>query len=371
MNIKRNILLNPGPCTTSDEVKRALVVPDICPREEEFCLLMESIKQDLPKIVDAGDNYTSTLFASSGTGGVEAAITSTVPHDGKLLVIDNGAYGARMAEIARRYKIDNVVYKISYGDYPDVDEIEKIVVNEKPTTIAIVDHETTTGMRNPVREVCDIAHRNGAEVIVDCMSSFAGLPIDLQKWQAECIISSSNKCIEGMAGLSFVIFKKSLLEKIKPYARSHYFDLYAQYQGFQNTGQMQFTPPVQVVYALRKAIDLFFTETPQGRIARYRENYTVLVEEVKKMGFRLLLEDEYQSGILLAVKEPENREYDFKKMHDYMYERGVTIYPGKGAKEKTFRLSVLGNLYPKDIMYGMDILRDYLKNIAKIEKLMY
>jgi 2-aminoethylphosphonate-pyruvate transaminase len=371
MNIKRNILLNPGPCTTSDEVKNAMVVPDICPREEEFCLLMESIKHDLPKIVNAGDDYTSTLFASSGTGGVEAAITSAVPHDGKLLVINNGAYGARMVEIALRYKIDHIVYKVQYGDYPDIHEIEKIISREKPTTVAIVDHETTTGMRNPIQEVCNITHQNGAEVIVDCMSSFAGLPIDLRKWQAEYIISSSNKCIEGMAGLTFVIFKKSLLEKIKHNARSFYFDLYGQYQGFQNTGQMQFTPPVQVVYALRKAIDLFFAETAQGRIERYRENYKVLKEEARKMGFQLLLEDAHQSGLLLAVKEPENREYDFKQMHDYMYERGITIYPGKGAKEKTFRLSVLGNLYPKDIIYAMDILRDYIKNVAKIEKLIY
>lgn len=371
MNIKRNILLNPGPCTTSNDVKRALVVSDICPREEEFCLLMESVKQDLPKIVNGGDDYTSTLFASSGTGGVEAAITSAVPREGKLLVIDNGAYGARMAEIARRYQISNIVYKIPYGDYPDVHEIERIIATEKPSTVAVVDHETTTGMRNPVQEVCDTAHQNGAEVIVDCMSSFAGLPIDLQNWQAGYIISSSNKCIEGMAGLSFVIFKQSLLEKIKGNARSHYFDLYAQYQGFHNTGQMQFTPPVQVVYALRKALDLFFTETAQGRIARYRKNYAVLSEEVKKMGFQLLLNDSHQSGILLAVKEPKNRGYDFRQMHDYMYEHGVTIYPGKGAKEKTFRLSVLGNLYPDDIMYAMDILRAYLKDVGKIEKLIY
>ena len=371
MKVRRNILLNPGPCTTSDKVKRALVVRDICPREEEFCLLMNSIKQDLPKVVDAGDDYTSTLFASSGTGGVEAAITTGVPHDGKLLVIDNGAYGARMVEIARRYNIDHIVYKIPYGDYPDVREIGEIIANEKPTTVAVVDHETTTGMRNPVQEICDAAHQNGADVIVDCMSSFAGLPVDLQKWQAEYIVSSSNKCIEGMAGLSFVIFKKALIEKIKNNARSYYFDLYAQYQGFQNTGQMQFTPPVQVVYALRKALDLFFEETSQERIKRYRENYSVLVHEVKKMGFQLLLDDAHQSGILLAIKEPKNKEYNFMQMHDYMYERRVTIYPGKGAKEKTFRLSVLGNLFPEDIRFAMEILRDYLKNVAKIEKLKY
>ncbi|MDR2057186.1 MAG: aminotransferase class V-fold PLP-dependent enzyme [Dysgonamonadaceae bacterium] len=299
MNIKRNILLNPGPATTSDEVKHAMLMPDICPREEEFCLLMESVKQDLPKIVNGGADYTSTLFAASGTGGIESAITSAVPCNGRLLVIDNGAYGARMAQIAKRYAIYHVVYKIPYGDYPDVTDIEKIVIDEKITTVSIVDHETTTGMRNPVQEVCEIAHRHGSEIIVDCMSSFAGLPIDLRKWGAEYIISSSNKCIEGMAGLSFVIFQKSLLEKIKGTARSFYFDLYAQYQGFQHAGQMQFTPPVQVIYALRKAIDLLFAETYQGRINRYKENYSTLKDETQKLGFQFLLKDEYQSGILL------------------------------------------------------------------------
>jgi 2-aminoethylphosphonate-pyruvate transaminase len=371
MEIKRNILLNPGPATTSDEVKKAMVVPDICPREEEFCLLMESIKQDLPKIVNSGIDYTATLFASSGTGGVESAITSAVPYNGILLIVDNGAYGARMAEIAKRYHINNVVYRIPYGDYPDVDEIKKIIVTKKITTVSIVDHETTTGMRNPVQDVCDIAHDNGAEVIVDCMSSFAGVPIDLQKWQAEYIISSSNKCIEGMAGLSFVIFKKALLAKLKENARSFYFDLYTQYQGFQHTGQMQFTPPVQVIYALRKAIDLFFTETAQGRIERYKENYEVLKNGIQNLGFQFLLKNEYQSGILLAIKEPKNQEYDFKSMHDYMYERGVTIYPGKGAKEETFRMSILGNLYKRDIQYAVNLLNDYLKNAAKIETLLY
>ena len=371
MNIKRNILLNPGPCTTSDDVKLAMVVPDICPREEEFGQLMESIKQDLPKVVNAGNKYTSTLFAASGTGAVEAAITSAVPRDGKVLIIDNGAYGARMVEIARRYNIQHIIYKISYGDYPNVEEIEKIFANEKPTTLAVVDHETTTGMRNPIQELCDIAHKHNVEIIVDCMSSFAGVPIDLSKWQAEYIVSSSNKCIEGMAGLSFVIFKESLLGKIKDQTRSFYFDLYAQHQGFQNTGQMQFTPPVQVVYALRKAIDLFFKETAQGRIERYRENYKMLRTEVEQMGFQFLLDEKYQSGLLLAIKEPENKEYSFQQMHDYMYERGVTIYPGKGAKEKTFRLSVLGNLYQDDIQHAMGILHDYLKNVAKIDQLVY
>lgn len=369
MNIKRNILLNPGPGTTSDEVKKAMLVPDICPREEEFCRVMESIKLDLPKVVNGGDEYTSVLFTASGTGGVEAAITSAVPADGKLLIIENGAYGTRQCRIADYYKIPYIAYKIAYGDYPDLLEVEKqLKADPAITHVSMVHHETTTGMLNPAGEICRLAHAYGKEVIVDTVSSFAGVRIDLQEWQAEYIVSSSNKCIQGMPGLSFVIFKKSLLEQIKGRGRSHYFDIYAQYAGFHNTGQMQFTPPVQVVYALRKALDLFFDETTEGRIRRYHENYVTLYNGLKELGFRFLLPDEYQSGILLAINEPRTPEYSFQEMHDYMYERGFTIYPGKGAKEATFRLAVLGDLYREDIESALRTLGEYLKlaHIAKI-----
>ena len=369
--VKRNILLNPGPATTSDVVKMSMVVPDICPREEEFCNIMDSIKKDLPLVVNGGDDYTSVLFTSSGTGGVEAVITSVIPDNGKVLIVENGAYGTRIRKIAERYKIAHYVYSIQYGDYPDLVKIESILNNDREIThLALIDNETTTGMRNPVKEICDIAHAKEVQVIVDCMSSFAGLEIDLQKWKAEYIISSSNKCIQGMAGLSFVIFRKELLEEIKGNARSFYFDLYAQYTGFYNTGQMQFTPPVQVVFALRKALDLFFEEGGLNRIKRYRENYNALYGGLKKLGFRFLLPDEYQSGILLAVKEPSNSEYSFVDMHDFLYEKGFTIYPGKGAKEATFRLSILGDLYREDIDSFIENLTSYLE-AKQIENLVY
>jgi 2-aminoethylphosphonate aminotransferase len=339
----------------------AMVVPDICPREQEFCEIMNGIKVDLPKVVNGGDTYTSVLFASSGTGGVEAAVTSSIPAGGKILVVDNGAYGARMAAIAKAYHISVTVYKLAYGDYPDINIIEQYLKEDTAIThIGIIDHETTTGMRNPVQEVCDLARKYGKETIVDCMSSFAGLPIDLQKWQADYIVSSSNKCIQGMAGLSFVIFKKAHLENLKTnsHKRSFYFDIFSQYDGFQSTGQMSFTPPVQVVYALRKAIDMFFEETAEGRIQRYRNNYNVLKQGLKELEFDFLLEDKYQSGILIAVKEPQDPNYDFNKMHDYLYERGFTIYPGKGAKEKTFRLSILGDLYEEDIRSFLEVMKE-------------
>lgn len=365
MKIKRNVLLNPGPGTTSDEVKWAMLVPDICPREEEFCQVMESIKQDLPKVVYGEKDYTSVLFTASGTGGVEAAITSAIPVNGKLLIVENGAYGARQSRIAEYYKIPSMSYKLAYGDYPDLNMIEQYLKSDPEIShVSMVHHETTTGMLNPVEDICKLAHAYNKEVIVDTVSSFAGVPINLDKWQAEYIISSSNKCIQGMPGLTFVIFKKSLLEQLNGRGRSHYFDIYAQYKGFHDSGQMQFTPPVQVVYALRKALDLFFQETIEGRINRYRENYSVLHDGLRGMGFKFLLPDDQQSGILLAIKEPRNPEYSFTQMHDYMYERGFTIYPGKGAKEATFRLAVLGDLYKQDIEDALSALGGYLKSVG-------
>jgi 2-aminoethylphosphonate aminotransferase len=363
--VNRKILLNPGPATTSDTVKNAMVVEDICPRETDFGALIESIKNDLVKVVHGEGEYVSALFTASGTGGLEAAITSAVPEGKKLLVVENGAYGTRMVKLAEAFGIEVVRYELKYGDYPDVKVIESMLVNDAAIShLAVVHHETTTGMLNPIQEICDLAHRNDTEVIVDCMSSYAGIPIDLRKWKAEYVISSSNKCIQGMAGLVFVIFKSSLLPKLEKQKRSFYFNIYNQYVGFEKTGQMQFTPPVQVCYALRQAMDEYFEEGEQGRWIRYKENWEILVNGLQDMGFTFLLPYDQQSKILLAITEPKNSGYDFDKMHDYLYERGFTIYPGKGAKTATFRLSILGDLYADDIKAFLKELKTYMLTIS-------
>jgi 2-aminoethylphosphonate-pyruvate transaminase len=359
--VARKILLNPGPATTTDSVKNAMIVEDICPREKDFGRLLDTIKEDLVKVVHGENDYIAALFTASGTGGLEAAITSAVPKGKKILVVDNGAYGARMVNIANTFGIGVIPYKIAYGDYPDVNEIEKLLkANSDVTHLAVVHHETTTGMLNPVQEICDLSHKYQVEVIVDCMSSYAGIPIDVREWKAGFIISSSNKCIQGMPGMVFVIFKKQLLDVLKNQKRSFYFDVYSQYVGFEKTGQMQFTPPVQVAYALRQAIDEYFAEGEMNRWKRYEENWETLCAGLKKLKFEFLLPDKYQSKILLAIKEPSDPRYDFDTMHDYLFERGYTIYPGKGAKEATFRLSVLGDLYKEDIENFLIELRNYL-----------
>lgn len=360
-HITRKILLNPGPATTTDSVKHAMVVEDICPREKDFGRLLDTIKDDLVRVVHGEPDYAAALFTASGTGGLEAAITSAVPIEKKLLVIDNGAYGARMANIASTFGIDVVLYKLAYGDYPDIDKVANLLETNKDVShLAVVHHETTTGMLNPVQEICDVAKKYKVEVIVDCMSSYGGIPINIKEWDASYLISSSNKCIQGMPGMVYVIFKKALLPHLQNQKRSFYFNLYNQYVGFEKTGQMQFTPPVQVAYALRQAIDEYFAEGEINRWNRYQENWNTLFSGLKKLGFEFLLPDKYQSKILLAVKEPADPRYNFDDMHDYLYERGYTIYPGKGAREATFRLSILGDLYKADIENFLNELKNYL-----------
>nr|WP_281350333.1 2-aminoethylphosphonate--pyruvate transaminase [Fulvivirga lutimaris] len=358
-------MLNPGPATTTVSVKNAMVVEDICPREEKFGALIEGIKNDLVKVIHGEGEYVAALFAASGTGGLEAAITSAVPKGKKLLVVENGAYGTRMIKLAQTFDIDVVKYQLEYGDYPSLDAIESLLKeNDDVSHLAVVHHETTTGMLNPIQEICYLSHKYGVEVIVDCMSSYAGIPINAKKWQAEYIVSSSNNCIQGMAGLAFVIFKVDLLSKLSEQKRSFYFNIYNQYVGFEKTGQLQFTPPVQVCHALRQAIDEYLEEGEEGRWNRYKDNWELLVEGLQDLGLSFLLPYGQQSKILLAIMEPKHPNYNFDAMHDYLYEKGFTIYPGKGAKSATFRLSVLGDLYRKDIEDFLVALKGYLTSIA-------
>jgi 2-aminoethylphosphonate aminotransferase len=292
---------------------------------------------------------------------LEAAIASAVPDQGKLLVVENGAYGRRMHEIATTYNILNTLYRLEYGDYPNLAEIESHLKQDPTIThLAVVHHETTTGMLNPVEEICKIAHSFNVEVIVDAISSYAGIPIDLRKWGAGYLVSSSNKCIQGMPGLSFVIFRKDLLPKSPYKRRSFYFDLYQQYHGFNNSRQMPFTPPVQVVYALKQAIDEYFRETEIGRWTRYQSNWEVLYNGLAQLNFKFLVPLAQQSKILLAVIDPEDPRYSFEDMHDYLYRYGFTIYPGKGAKNDTFRLAIIGDLYKSDIEDFLETLKNYI-----------
>ena len=363
--IKRNILLNPGPATTSDTVKRAMVVPDICPRETEFKKLMSDIRKQLVWIVKGGREYSCVLFAGSGTAGVEACINSVVPRGKKILIINNGAYGKRMVEIAQAYRIGYVEIRFQATQKPDVKKIEKILkVTKNVSCVAMVHHETTTGILNPLEEIGWIAKRFKCELIVDAISSFAGIPMNIKNTKVDYLISSSNKCIQGMAGVVFVICKRSALMKTRHYKRrSYYLNLFDQYENFEKCEEMRFTPPVQVLYALKQAIKEYESEGGMNRYKRYTENWKTLREGLIKLGFELLLDESLESHILLTVKNPKDKNFSFKILHDLLYLKGFTIYPGKIYDQKTFRLANMGAINKDDMRAFLKALKRSLKKM--------
>ena len=364
--VKRNILLNPGPATTTDSVKNALVVPDICPREKEFGDLMQMIRRELVKIAGGNENYTSILFAGSGTATMDSVISSAVPYNKKVLIIINGAYGIRFSEIAKTYNIEVVEVRFEFGKNIELDQIEKVLKKDRDIAcIALTHHETTVGILNPITEIGKLSKKYNKIFIVDTISSFAGVPIDIKESNIDFMMSTSNKCIQGIAGIAFVICKNAALEKlkfIKP--RSYYLDLYSQYEYLEKNNQTRFTPPVQIFYALQQAIKEFFDEGAENRFNRYRENYQVLKEGLTKLGFKFLMGDDIrESNILTTVYYINHPNFNFNTLHDKLYNRGFTIYPGKITTLDTFRIAVMGAIDKLDIKNFLKNLEDVLKEM--------
>ncbi|WP_297417189.1 2-aminoethylphosphonate aminotransferase [Clostridium sp.] len=373
MEIKRNILLNPGPATTSDTVKLAQVVPDICPREKEFGDVMEFVSKELTNFVGSNDEYTTILFGGSGTAAVEAILSSVVDYR-TILIINNGAYGKRMCEIAEAYNLNYIEFKSSPIEGIDLNELEKILKahnfddaksdNDYISHLAVIHHETTTGILNDIKAMGEICKKYDIEMIVDAMSSFAGMPISMNEMNIKYLASSSNKCIQGMAGISFVIANKESLENtktIKP--RNLYLNIYKQYLYFRDNYQMRFTPPVQVLYALKQAIIEAKEETIEKRYERYKACCKILWDGLDKLKLKKLVDEQNSSMLLTSIIEPEIANYSFNDLHDYLYNKGFTIYPGKIASQTTFRIANIGQIYPENMVKFIEILEEYFAGI--------
>ena len=355
--------MNPGPATTTDSVKYAMVVPDICPREAEFQAVLGEVAHDLVKIAGGGD-YVAVLLAGSGTLGMEACVSSTVAAGKAILVVNNGAYGERFCQIARAYGIPVVEFSCPWHERPDLTRLEQVIRSEPSIEcIAMVHHETTTGLLNPLAEVGTLAKAYGRTYIVDAISSFGGIPFNAADNRIDYLIGTSNKCLQGMAGVTFVICRREAIAATAKFPlRSYYVNLYQQYEFMTRTGQMLFTAPVQIVYALKQAIREFFDEGAETRYARYTRNWQVLRRGLEQMGFKFLLGPDQESHILTTVIEPNHQNYNFKLLHDLLFERGYTIYPSKlkGTQPLgSFRLSVMGDLDHEDI-------NDFLKEFASV-----
>jgi 2-aminoethylphosphonate-pyruvate transaminase len=365
---ERKILLNPGPATTTDTVKYAQIVSDICPREAEFGQLIESIAHDLTRLVGPLEKYATILFAGSGTAAVEAILSSVIGEQDHLLIVQNGAYGKRMCEIAAVHQLPYLSFESSPVAKIDLTELENVIRTAHPpiTHLAMVHHETTTGLLNDIATVGALCQRYGIEFIIDAMSSYGALPIQMEQQHVCYLAASSNKNLQGMAGVSFVIADRDALKKLRHRkAKSYYFDLLAQYEYFQKNRQFRFTPPVQTLYALRQAMDELQAEGVHGRYQRYSRSWQTLVQGLQQLRLQMLLPIELQSKIVTTVLEPKVSGYQFQELHDYLYKRGFTIYPGKLHSHDTFRISTMGAIDEKDIKQFLQVFAAYIKPLVR------
>ena len=366
--VKRNILLNPGPATTTDTVKYAQVVPDICPREKEFESVMADLGRDLVRVVHGDlDEYTAVLFCGSGTICIDACINSLLPPKKKILVLNNGAYSQRAADVCEYYHLDYVNLTFSILEPINVSRVEEVLQSDSDIAVVYVcHHETGTGILNPISEIGEVVHKYGAKIIVDTISSYAMIPINLETDNLDFIMGSAQKGLMSMTGLSFVIGKTALIEESKDYpTRSYYTNLYMQYDFIKRKGEMHFTPPVQTIYATRQAMKEYWEVGETAKWERHQRVWKAICDGVESLGLELLIPKKYQSRLVVAVKYPENTDWDFDKVHDYCYEHGFTIYPGKVSNTNTFRLCALGTLTVDDINHFFNLLGkyDYFNNI--------
>lgn len=363
----RRILLNPGPVTVSKTVRDALLQPDNCHREKDIQQKIQSIRNDLVELSKSKD-YTSTLFFSSGTGAMESVIGSAIPkwETGKqdqdfTLIVDNGAYGKRMEDIANILHIPFICERFHWGKPIDLEGVKKSLESRMFSHILVVHHETTTGILNPIKEIGQLAKEYGCTYIVDAISSFGGIPFDINNCNIDFLVGTGNKCIQGFPGISFVISRKEEMnncDAIGP--KSLYFDLYSEWKS-QEEGGFRFTAPVQIIYALEQALKELKKETVKKRYKRYKQNYDTLIDGFcNDLKFELY-PTETPSKLLATFYEKEYVNFD--TFHDRLYDRGYVIYPGKLTDEDTFRIGVMGDINKKDIEQFISVCSKTLKEL--------
>ena len=322
--VKRNILLNPGPSTTTDTVKYAMVVPDICPREKEFGQVMQTLSEELVKIVHGGlKDYSAVLFCGSGTICIDVCINSLLDKDKYAFVVNNGSYSQRAVDILKAYGMQYIELKQPIDTTPDLNKIEETIKTnisegKKIGYVYMTHHETVSGLLNPIREVGAIAHKYNAYFITDTTSSYAMIPIDVYKDNIDFMMSSCQKGIMAMSGCSFVIGKRSIIEDSKNFPkRSYYCNLYMQYECFERTRQMHFTPPVQVIYSALQAVKEYWNEGETKKNERHMKVMEAIHKGEDELGLKELLKREVQSGLVSCIRYPDDENFNFDKIHDY------------------------------------------------------
>lgn len=350
--MRNYLLLTPGPLSTSETVREAML-QDWCTWDKDYNEgIVTPIRKGLLAIAGVDENeYTDVLLQGSGTYCVEATIGAVVGPNDKLLILANGAYGKRMAEIARYYHIDHVLVSLHETELI-TGEVARKALEENPgiTHLSMVHSETTTGLLNPIEEVGEVIRNRNITFIVDAMSSFGGVPIDMQKTGIDFLVSSANKCIQGVPGFGFVIARKDKLAATKGNARSLSLDMYAQWETMEKGGgKWRFTSPTHVVHAFWQAMQELNEEGGiAARYERYKKNHRTLVDGMRALGYKTLLPDASQGPIITSFYYP-SADFSFVSFYEKLKAKGFVIYPGKISDADTFRIGNIGDVYPEDM----------------------
>jgi len=357
------ILLTPGPLSTSKGVRNALL-RDWCTWDDDYNKdIVQNIRRRLIALATTDtENYTAVLMQGSGSFSVEACLGTVVPRTGKLLIITNGAYGNRMVEMAEVLGINHSVVALTETMAPDTEAIAATLAQDEDVThVAFVHCETTTGMLNPLLELASIVKAAGKVLIVDAMSSFGGIPFDIGELGIDFLVSSSNKCIQGVPGFGFVIARRDELERCNGNARSLSLDLVGQWRAMDSSGKWRYTSPTHVVRAFYQALDELEAEGGiTERHVRYRENHRILVDGMRGLGFETLLPDELQSPIITSFLYP-SESFEFKSFYEAVKARGFVLYPGKISEAETFRVGNIGEVYPEDMRRLISVVREVVE----------
>ena len=356
-------LLTPGPLTTTETVKEAMQI-DRCTWDEDYKNMTQEIRTGLLKLAHADNGaYTTVLMQGSGTFGVESVLSSVISSMDKVLVLQNGAYSKRMVEMCDYHGIKYVVYEEDYAHIPDPMIVEDVLKSDGNIThIAMVHSETTSGLLNDIASIGALAQKYNKKFIVDAMSSFGGVDINVPQLGITYLVSSANKCIQGVPGFSFIIANIEDLKKTKGIARSLSLDLYAQWETMENDGgKWRFTSPTHVVAAFAQAMQELEAEGGvTARNARYTATNRALRKGMEELGFKAYIDEAHQGPIITTFFYPADCKFTFAEMYAYLKEHSYVIYPGKLTDAETFRLGNIGEIYMDDVEKILGIFKDFV-----------
>ena len=345
-------LFTPGPLTTSRTVKQAML-RDLGSRDTEFIEIVGQVRNKLLETagVSQAKGYEAILVQGSGTFTIEAVISSAIPPAGKLLVVVNGAYGDRIVKIARVHGIETVVLKYRENELPLVEDVDQALAKDADITMVSVVHcETTSGIINPIEEIGKIVRRHDRQYFVDSMSAFGAVPFDFERCEIDYLVSSANKCIEGVPGFGFAICRREALLETDGWSRTLSLELLGQWKGLESNGQFRFTPPTHTILAFAQALEELGDEGGvDGRAARYAENYRVLTEGMHRLGFDDYVPVELQGYIITSFRYPDHPNFDFEAFYSLLNDRDFVIYPGKVSDADCFRIGNIGRIFTADV----------------------